>query len=156
MNILEELKGLPMIKAHQILIEFELTDDNIENYRDTYDEQTVLISYFEEEDEDDDSYAIIGGDLCDILYLMRDEMEDREIKDYKLYYCDRWETKNFNGNDIDLLGAAVEAFANPTERNADDMEKSVVCFNDDTWFVMEYNNFQDEITQEDFDKLWIE
>lgn len=153
--MLEELKGLPMIKAHRVLIDFELTDENISNYRSTFDCETVLISYFGD-DDDPESYVIIGGDLCDILYSMRDEMEDRGAEEYCIFYYDKYETKNFDGNVIDLLGAAVEAYASPSDRNANDMEKTVVCFEDEICFVMEDNYYQDEIDTEDFDELWNE
>lgn len=146
-----ELKGLPMIKAHQIQIDFELTDENIENYRDTYDETSVITLQAEDYCE-----VWIGGDLCDMLYEVKDVIEDNEFEDYNIYYCDRWETKNYEGDDIDLLGAAAESYANSDERNAEEFDAAVVCFENDVCFVMEDNHYDEEISFDEFNQLWKE
>ena len=148
---LEGLKGLPMIKARQIQIDFELTDENIEDYRETYDETSVVTLQVPDEDY---SEVWIGGDLCDMLYQVKDVVEENEFEDYTIYYCDKWETKNFDGDSIDLLGAAAEAYASADERKAEEYDKAIVCFEDDTCFIMEDNCYDESISYNDFDNLW--
>jgi hypothetical protein len=147
---LEELKTLPMIKAHQTKIEFELSEENIENYRDIYDDTTVITLHVPDEDYSE----VWAGDLCDMLYQVMEVIEENEFEDCVIYYCDKWETKNFEGDDIDLLCAAAESYASADERSAEEYDKAIVCFEDDTCFVMENNYWDDDISQKDFDTLW--
>ena len=149
---LTELKGLPLIKAKPVNIDFELTDENIENYRETFDDESVVIVHV-----DDTAYSIIGGDLCDVLYEVRDDiLAEEEYDDYSITYYVDVETKNFDGDKLNLLAAAAEAYGSVDNRIADDEEKSVVCFDGDVCFVMENNCYDEEISQADFDKLWVE
>lgn len=148
---LEELKGLPMIKAKGVSIDFELTDENIENYRKVFDEESVVIV-----NADDNAYSIVGGDLCDVLYNVRDMLEDEQPEDYAITYYTLVDTKNFDGHMLSFLAVAVEAYASADERTGYDVGKSVVCLEDDICFIMENNNYDEEISQEDFDKLWNE
>lgn len=148
----EELKGLPMIKATQVYIEFELTDENINNYRETFDEESVVIIHC-----DDNTYSIIGGDLCDVLYEVRDDILEYDNPDeYSISYYTDVETKNFDGDELNLLAAAAEAYGGVDNRCAEEEEKTIVCFKDDICFVMENNYYDEEITQEEFDELWNE
>lgn len=149
---MNDLKGLPMLKAKSVSIDFELTDKNIENYRETFDDESVVIVH-----ADDNAYSFIGGDLCDVLYEVRDEiLEEEEYDDYSITYYINVETKNFDGDELNFLGAAAEAYGSVDNKIADDEEKSVICFEDDICFVMEDNCFDEEISQSDFDKLWSE
>lgn len=149
---MEELKGLQMLKAKGVTIDFELTDDNIENYRDTFDDESVVIIY-----SDDNVYSIIGGDLCDVLYEVRDDiLEYEEPEEYSIVYYTNIETKNFDGDELNFLAAAAEAYASVDNRQADDEGKSIICFENNICFIMENNNYDEEITQEEFDALWNE
>ena len=141
---------IPLLKAKSIIIDFELTADNIENYRNTFDEETVVILHI-----DDEAISYIGGDLCDVLYDVSDELNDREdYDDFRVYYYTDVETKNFDGDELSLLGAAAESYASVDERNITFEEKAVICFEDDICFKIEDNCFDEEISQEEFDELW--
>jgi len=149
---MNDLKGLPMLKAKSVSIDFELTDENIENYRETFDDESVVIVH-----ADDNAYSFIGGDLCDVLYEVRDDiLEEEEYDDYSITYYINVETKNFDGDKLNFLGAAAEAYGSVDNKIADDEEKSVICFEGDICFVMEDNCFDEEISQSDFNKLWDE
>ena len=149
---MNDLKGLPMLKAKSVSIDFELTDENIENYRETFDDESVVIVH-----ADDNAYSFIGGDLCDVLYEVRDDiLEEEEYDDYSITYYINVETKNFDGDELNFLGAAAEAYGSVDNKIADDEEKSIICFDSDICFIMEDNCFDEEISQSDFDKLWNE
>lgn len=149
---MNDLKGLPMLKAKSVSIDFELTDENIENYRETFDDESVVIVH-----ADDNAYSFIGGDLCDVLYEVRDDiLDEEEYDDYSITYYINVETKNFDGDELNFLGAAAEAYGSVDNKIADDEEKSVICFEGDICFVMEDNCFDEEISQSDFNKLWSE
>lgn len=152
---LDELKGLPIVKAHMTQIDFELTDENIEKYRDTFDDSTVTLVYWEEED----SFVEIGSDMCDALYTILSETEDREFTINNIYYIDHYEVKNYDGDEMNLIGAAVEAYASPEDRCADEVGENVVVEliqnEEPVCFVMsEYNAYDEEITEKDFNSLW--
>ena len=98
-------KRIPMLKAHLCNIDFELTDDNIEAYRDTFDSATVVELWIDEA-----SHIYIGGDLCDVLYDIRDKLNDEGIilknvgKDYTLSYVDEYQLKNCKALKLDYEG----------------------------------------------------
>lgn len=146
---MEGLKGLPMLKAKAVAIDFELTEENIENYRETFDDESVVIIH-----ADDNTYSIIGGDLCDVLYQAKEILEDDEPDESSIVYYTNVETKNFDGDELNLLAAAAEAYGSVDDRQADEEGKSIICFENDICFIMEDNYFDDEITQKEFDTLW--
>ena len=142
--------NIPLLKAESVVIDFELTDDNIEKYRNTFDEETVVILHI-----DDEAISYIGGDLCDVLYDVSDELNDREdYDDFRVYYYKDVETKNYDGDVLTLLGAAAESYASVDERNINFEEKAAICFKDEICFKMEDNCFDEEISQKEFDELW--
>lgn len=151
----EELIGLPIIKAHMTKIDFELTDENINKYRETFDDSTVTVVYWEEED----SYVVIGSDMCDALYSILSETEDREYEINNIYYVDHYEVKNYDGDELNLLGAVVEAYASPEDTCADEIGTNVVVEliqnEEPVCFIMSSNNsWDDEIDTIDFNDLW--
>ena len=95
--------------------------------------------------------------MCDVLYEVRDDiLAEEEYDDYSITYYVDVETKNFDGDELNLLAAAAEAYGSVDDRAADDEEKSAVCFDGDVCFIMENNCYDEEISQEDFDTLWKE
>lgn len=95
--------------------------------------------------------------MCDVLYEVRDDiLAEEEYDDCSITYYVDVETKNFEGDKLNLLAAAAEAYGSVDDRGADDEEKSVVCFDGDVCFIMEDNCYDEDISQADFDNLWAE
>lgn len=141
-----------LIKANEVEINFKLTRKNIENYRKTFDRPTVITLMWE-----DDSKCWVGGDLCDILYQIWEFIEEEQIESYNLYYFNSWQVKNIQleGNEyLDLLLAVAIAYHSVYDEDAPEIDHAVVCLENDVCFILHENFFDEEIKQEEFDKLW--
>lgn len=146
---IERLKGLPILKAHFK----KLANTSKAAYADLkLPYPTVGVVYWEEED----SWVVCGYFLHSIRAI-KSETKDRGYKIDALYFADKFEAKNYNGDIVKLLRVAVEAYANPENKIGASIEGIFVVeldFNDDpVYFLMEDNAFQDELTKDEFCEL---
>lgn len=149
----ESIKGIPMVMANEVQIDFKLTRKNIENYRDVFDESTVITLMWEE-DEEEQSKCWVGGDLCDVLYQIWEFIEDNDITEYQLYYFNHWDIKNSDDDHLDLLWAIAVAYHSIYDEDVPEIGCAAVCLEDNVCFILKNNSFDEEIKQKEFDELW--
>lgn len=156
---LEELKSMPIVRMHLTKIEGNLTPKKIRDIYMSFDKKTVVVAYYNE----DSSLVVINRDLSDALDYVRAEMADKANQGkreggYTTWYVDNYVIKNGDNikKDLNLVGAAIEAYAMADDPGADNVEHAVVQIEmDDTiCFVLTDNSLDEEIPQSDFDQLW--
>lgn len=65
---IDSFKKFPVVMGTEVRINFELNNENIENYRKVFDKPTVLTLMWTDEEGEDTGDCWVGGDMCDILY----------------------------------------------------------------------------------------
>ena len=92
-------KSYPVFDFALKKIDWELTEDNIEKYREEIDNYGVVVVRALNEDEDFETKVICNGDVADLLYDAMESVEDFENDDWpevNVYYstlCEVYGTK---------------------------------------------------------------